>query len=177
METIINVLFHTPTYVYFIFVYLVIVGIRTARDRVVSLYKSMVVVAVFLYLSINGIAKLQLDYGYYLALFMILAASAYLGWLQAAKRKILIDREKMLLSLPGSWATLVLVFVIFSSKYYIGYKSSLDPSFLLSSPAKLLAIVTSGFSSGAVVGRFINYIYRFKADKHTALSKKNETPS
>jgi hypothetical protein len=154
--------------------YLFFSGIKASRARVVSFYKSLLVVGIFSFFSISGIAKLELSYFLYMILLIVLGASCYLGWIHVANKRIFIDRKKMLIFLPGSWITLALVLIIFASKYYLGYKCFKDSLFLLSLKAKLLSILSSGFSSGLIFGRFINYIYRFKVDKHVELSKNNE---
>lgn len=172
MGTILNFLSHTPTYVYFVFFYLFVVGFQASKDRVVSIYKPVIILIVFWFLSISGITKLKLDYSYYILFLSVIIVSGYLGWRLVANKKILIDKKKRLIALPGSWTTLVLVLIIFSSKYYLGYKNSQDPCFIFSSGSRLLTIFTSGFSLGLISGRFINYMYRFNVDKSIELSKK-----
>jgi len=126
---------------------------------------------VFFYLFIQGMGRLQLNDNYYYLTLFVLVFSGFFGWKQVANKKIIVDKKKMLMALPGSYATIILVFIVFATKYYLGYKNSQDHSFILSSSAKLLTIISSGFSFGFMTGRFVNYLYRFKVSEHKNLSK------
>jgi hypothetical protein len=175
MDTIISFFSHTPTYVYLILAYLLVLGFKASCDRVVPLSKNVLMVVAFSYLSFNSLAKLELSIFYYILFGVTFLISGYfLGWRQVSRKKILVDKEKWLLQLPGSWLTLFLVLLIFSSKYFLGFKSGVDPSFLQTAIAKTIAIFTSGFSLGSLFGRLLNYLYRFKVENHTELFEKKE---
>jgi len=164
METLWGFLSHTPIYVYFIFIYLVVVGFLGCKDREVYFYKIIIVTGVFLYLSVNTMIKFDLGYLYYTLFLLMIISSCYVGCVLEARKKISINKNKMLISLPGSWLSLFLVIFIFSTKYYLGYRNFQDSSFVSTPEAKLIIVLSSGFSAGLPSGRLMNYIYRFKTE-------------
>lgn len=171
---IFKILSSTPVYVYLILCYLLLVGIRAAKNRIVSLNRILLSYGVFAYLAISAILKFQLTFSNYILLLSVLILFSFLGWLSIAKKMIKIDQQKKLMALPGSWITLLLVLIIFSSKYYLGFKSYQDPIYIMSLEAKIITISTSSFSLGLILGRLSNYLFRFKFSEHEDLSSKNK---
>lgn len=151
---------HTPAYVYFVFMYLLYVGWQASKGRVISIYKNIITVGVFLYLAITGITRLDLGFFYYTWFLILMCFFCYLGWGQAANAKIVVDKKEKTIRLPGSWTTLVVVLIVFGFKYYLGYQNSQDPSFILGLQSKILTILVSSFSLGLMAGRLINLLYR-----------------
>lgn len=177
MNTFGDFLSHTPAYAFFIFFYLLFAGIKASKDRVVSIYKTAFIAVAFFLLSIGGVTKLKLHPSLILAYLSIIILSGLVGWFRVSRAKIFVDKEKKLISLPGSWITLGLLLAIFSSKYYLGYNLYRDPTFFQTTEAKLITILASGFSFGFVFGRLLNYLYRFKSNPHTKLGEGNEESS
>ena len=170
MQALFNFLSNTPLYVYFLLIYLVVVGFRASKNRIVSLNRTIIVAAIISYLAISNIVKVQLSSSLYILLSGVIVSCCALGWFLSKNKNILVDKKRKLLALPGSWLTMVVVLLIFFSKYYLGYHNYSDPSYMLSLEAKLITIYVSGFSFGLIFGRFINYIYRFIFDKSSELA-------
>ncbi len=87
---------------------------------------------------------------------------AVLGWLQIFYRQLRVDREHKLIKVPGSWSTLILIFIIFGTKYYFGYQLSSDPQLVYQTNFEISMLAVSGICTGLFVGRLLCYLYRFK---------------
>jgi hypothetical protein len=172
METIIQFLKNTPTYVYFIFIYLMYVGIKSCRNRVVSIIRTPIIGMVFLYLAGNTIYKSFPDTGAIWGVFLLfLTAGAFLGYLLVYKQKIQVDKKKNLIALPGTWTTIIILFIIFTCKYYIGYIHHEKIEMFQNRGFQFFALGIMGVSSGLFVGRSINYFYRYFTGPYTELTK------
>jgi len=162
METIVQFLKHTPTYVYAIFAYLLYVGIKSSKDRVVSIIRTPIIGLVFLYLAASTIYKSFPDTGFIWGTFFLsLITGSFLGYLQVYKQDIKIDKAKKLIALPGTWSTIIILLIIFVGKYYIGYNHHEKPEMFQKLEFQLLGLGIMGISSGLFVGKTINYFYRF----------------
>lgn len=129
MNAIWETLTHTPWWVYLLLIYLLKIGIDATKAKVVPLKKLIILPAIFLILSLNnlitGVRHDVITLGTYL---ISLLFGAWVGWLLVRKLALQFDKKKGLIRLPGSWVTLVLIVIIFSTKYYFGYTLASDPT-------------------------------------------------
>lgn len=167
MSILFKFLSATPTYVYFILIYLLFVGIRASKDRIVSWRKLMLAYTLLIYLSSSALAKLKLSYlhgGFFFALTFVFVV---ISWFFFRRQPMRIDRQKKLIALPGSWSTLCLVLIIFSLKYYLGfalYRGYRGPQ------THYIVLCTSAFSLGVILGRGSSVLFRGWKLQHTDLS-------
>ena len=126
VKNIWEALVNTPWWVYVIFVYVLIFGIRATKTRIVSLSRMFIIPIILIALSINELLTTVQPVWYNFFIWVIaILIGIYLGWLQIYHFKILIDRKKHLIQTPGTWTTLILLLIIFSTKYYFGYQLSI----------------------------------------------------
>ncbi len=161
---------HTPWWVFILFFYLLKVGIDAIRPRIITMRKLFILPLLFLAFSI---------YSYLSSFpFTLITFSAYalpmlfgvgIGWLFIKTLRLKFDKQKGLVKMPGSYVTLLLILLIFSTKYYFGYSSTTDPA----SSEKLLFISlrlsVSGMCSGLLVGRLAGYLFRRSKSHHEDL--------
>lgn len=153
----------TPWWVYALLVYLLWVGIRAARPRVVALKKLLILPIIFTLLSLHtlltSVVLSPLTIG---AWAVALLVGGAIGYAQISRQTLQVDRARGLLRVPGSWSVLVLIVIIFASKYYFGYSLSIDPQRAHHWPFALSLLAVSGICTGLLIGRFTCYRQRFK---------------
>lgn len=169
METIKYFLIGTPWYVYLIFFYLVIIGIKSVKGGIVSLKKLFFIPCVFLFMSIDEIVTKLPFHAIFIGAFAIgLACGTLLGYWQYKSLKIDVDQNKKLLKIGGSKFSLVLIIVTFSYKYYLGYTFAVNPNMELTQMALLLYF--SSILTGMFVGRLLFALHKLKHGPHINLT-------
>jgi hypothetical protein len=138
---------HTPVWVWGLFVALAAFGLSQARDREVSLARMTILPLVLLCLSFTGVVSTFAH-----------ATIAILAWLVgvtaaiALGRRLLVVRgatwspETGLLHVPGSWLPLALMVALFLVKYGVGATLALNHA--------MAANTTFGASCGLAYGAF-----------------------
>ena len=168
-------LIHTPWWVYLLFLYLLKVGFDATKTRVVSLKKLFILPSIFLAISINSlITSFRLSpstIGVYL--FSLLFGIGG-GWLLVRNVNLKFDLQRVLIQLPGNWTTLILIMVIFSTKYYFGYSLAVDPMMAEDTSFELLMLSLSGVCTGLFLGRLTCYFFWKRSASHYELEPDSE---
>ena len=163
---------HTPIWVYVLFFYCIFIGVIALKDGVVSIYKMLIMPIVFTYLSVE---TLYLKFGiHYLSVGTFVAAvflGVFLGLMQAKLQGVSVDKEKKLVAIPGSPMTLILILIIFSSKYYFNYELDSNPAIANNTTFEITLLVVSGMTAGLFAGRVMYYFSRMKKGPWAELSE------
>lgn len=156
MEAFWGAISGTPWWVFALFVYLVIIGYRATRTQKISLERLAIIPLFFTAWSLYGVFSIYQETLFKVVLWMLsFAFGGIIGWLLVRKTHITVDKAKRLLRIPGSWATLALVVVIFSVKYFFGYTFAVQPELTQHPLYYISDILSSGAISGIFVGRFV----------------------
>lgn len=165
---------NTPWWVYALFIYLVMIGIKASNTRVISIKKLFIIPVIFTYLSIHTLIT-SFDIH---VLEVSIWGSAILigtlfGWAEVFRqhRHIKVDKTKHLIQVPGSWMTLILILVIFASKYYFGYELDQDPELIHQNAFEYSMLIVSGICTGLFIGRALCYLNKYINTEHTPLSE------
>ena len=170
LTNIIEGLKNTPIWVYILFAYLIFVGIKATKPRQVQLKQLLIMPILFTYFSIETlINNMQVTVLAVVILAISMMVGTALGWWQIHKLPIKVDKEKRIFEIPGSWSTLIIILIIFSSKYYFGYAMAIDPHVLENTGFEVAMLSISGICSGLFIGRLLNYLYRFNVSEHVSL--------
>ena len=154
---------NTPWWVFLIFFYCVFVGVKSSKDGVVSIKKLMIIPIVFMYLSLESVyLNFKIDQFVVLIYLAAIVFGVLLGLLQAKSQGVSVDKEKKLVAVPGSWATLVIIMIIFFSKYYFGYALGVDPGLKTNTHFEFAILFVSGTTAGMFVGRLLFYLNYLK---------------
>lgn len=148
----------TPTWVWGIFVYLFIVGIKATKPTTIPLFLLLLFPLVLIGFRYKIFFS---DLSIYFSVF--LAGGIGLGFLIAQKQPIKILKAKKSIELPGNYHTLTLLLLFFIAKYIFGYLEATQKEIALQ--YGLLDVSFSGLFYGYFLGRCLSYIYRFFRSK------------
>ncbi len=163
MDSITEALIHTPLWVYILFIYLIIKGISASKPQVTPLKVLFYMPIIFLVLSIETLVTLpNLNLTNVINWFLGLIIGGVLGWLQISRAKIKVDKKKKLVHSGGSWTVLIIILIIFVTKYYFNYTLALNPEVINNTLFIFSMLTVSGICSGAFIGRLAKYLHYFK---------------
>ncbi len=158
-ETIWQIIIHTPWWVYLLFAYLIFIGIKASKSRVTPFLKLLIAPIIFSWMSIDTLVGDVGSSSYANSIWAIaILIGVFFGWLQLRLLKIQTDRKRLLIKMPGSWITLILILIIFFSKYYFGYSSAVQPSLLENTGYVFIMLAISGVCTGLFIGRVIRLV-------------------
>lgn len=162
---------HTPWWVYLLLGYLIAVGIKGSKVRIIPFWKVFLLPIIFLSMSIQNLATYEtieyLSIGSWI--FAMLVGSLF-GWWQVQRLDIKIDKKSSLIQIPGSWDTLLVILIIFIAKYYFGYEQATNPVLVAQLKFKVSMLVLSGVCTGLFLGRLFCYISHYKDDVEVDLT-------
>lgn len=174
MEAVWTALTNTPTWVYLLFAFLIWVGIKASKPRVLPIKKLFILPAVFVYMSTH---TLLTSFAIHFIDVSIWAGAIFLGtvigWFEIFRNhtKIKVDKQQHLIQIPGSWMTLALIIIIFASKYYFSYELDVDPALIKQSWFEYSMLSVSGVCTGILIGRALCYLYKYRSTSHSPLSE------
>jgi hypothetical protein len=159
-----QILTHTPIWVFPLFAYLVWLGIKAMRPRTVTIWRSLIVPAVFI---VWGLSRLLSSRDFAAPLVAWLGAAAALlvvGLLTA--RPIDLDHTTGEIKRPGSVVPLLRNVTVFALQYTVAVISAVDPHD--ATTAAMVGRVISGGTTGYFLGRTIallrQYVRQRRAD-------------
>jgi len=162
-EAVWQALIHTPWWVYLIFFYCMFIGVKALKGGVVPFGKMVVIPIIFTYLSLETVYN-----NFHLDMFVVttygisILVGIIVGLVIANVVGLQVDNKKWLLKLPGTWVTLMLLILIFGSKYYFGYAIAADPKLLTNTRFEFWMLAVSAIITGMFIGRVVYYYYRIK---------------
>ena len=165
-------LIYTPWWVYLIAGYLIVVGIKASKTRVISFKILFIAPIIFSSMSIHTLlTAIQLSV-FSIGVWAIASALGIaFGWLRIVRRQLRVDKKHLLIEVPGTWETLMTMGIIFSTKYALGYQLYLDPTLSEQTSFEFSMLAISGATTGIFIGKLFCYLYRLKTEKHSNLKK------
>jgi hypothetical protein len=150
----------TPWWVFFLFVGLIMIGMKAARPRTTSYRKLFLLPLIFTLWNLIWLnERVQGHYSLIVFWLIGLVLGSGLGWVTVRRWKIsAISRE--FIKLPGTWSTLILIMTVFVVRYFFIYNYEAHPeaaSRLFSSDAFI-----SGTITGIFIGRALCLIRKYK---------------
>lgn len=149
-----QILSHTPTWVFGLFLALLALGLSQTRDGRVGLARIAVMPLAMGALSLYGTFSAFGASASMLAVWL-LAASLSAAWLlrRPIPSGIRFDRASRSLQVPGSWIPLLLMMGIFSTKYSVGVLTAMHPELLANGGFDLTVATLYGAFSGLFAAR------------------------
>lgn len=125
---LVQILKHTPTWVFALFLGLVCIGYLQSRDRLVSKARLALLPAAMAFLSLLGIwSSFGANLGAFSAWVVVSAAVITLSLRLAPQKGVTYSPSSGLFFIPGSWVPLALMMCIFFTKYVVAVARAIDP--------------------------------------------------
>ena len=156
---LIQIFLHTPAYVWGLFAGLIGLGLLQSRNRRVAPQLLLALPLVLLGLGLWTMAPrcaTQPLVG--LLLLAALITGALLGRRMTPPAGTRWLAEQHRLHLPGSWAPMALILLIFSLRYWVGAGTALHPEWRSLLPVQLPLALVFGTLAGLALGRTLRFI-------------------
>ena len=163
LQSITQILSHTPVYVWGILALLVSRGLAASKERETSIGKLAIMPVAMLALSVAGINS---SFGFEGAAAVVwlaaVAAGAALGWRTVSAAKTIACRDRGTIVQGGSWLPLALMLGVFCTKYAVGVMVAMSPALRHALPFVVASCALYGVFSGLFAGRLLRNlaIYR-----------------
>lgn len=152
MEELSKLIGGTPWWVFVIFLYLMMIGIKAAHPRTLPVQQLFILPALFFAASVIWLYHRLHGHIAFFGFWVVgIGLGALLGHWLVRKWTVHADRAKQILSIPGSYTILFLVFAIFIVRYFFGYQYSVHPE--RASHLFLPDALISGIILGIFIGR------------------------
>ncbi|MBB6253953.1 DUF6622 family protein [Nitrospirillum iridis] len=167
MEIIAPIVSHTPTWIFVLFAFLIVMGARRLRTNVQQTGRVWLIPGVFIIWGLYGLVTRPGPLGPVLAEW---AAGAVVGLGLASLLTITVevDRERGLVRQPGSWVPLVRNLFLISAHYILNVLAAVRPD--LHDIAIALDIGVSGLSVGYFAGWSWGFIQSYRRAPDVALA-------
>jgi hypothetical protein len=163
-----QVLIHTPLWVFPLFAYLVWLGIRAMQPRTVTIWRSLIVPAVFIVWGLSRLLSRQQDVMWPL-LAWLAAALVLLPVALLTAQPFELDHSTGKITRPGSVIPLIRNVTVFALQYTVAVISAVDPDGRTT--ATLVGRAVSGATTGYFLGKTIALLRQYwrqrKADVAT----------
>lgn len=152
----------TPTWVYILFVFLLLIGFKSIQPKTVGYRRLFLLPIIFAIWNLYAIFnRLDGKYSIFLLWMIGLFLGAVVGWQMVRTWKVRASHRKKTITLPGSYSTLILILLVFAVRYYIGYREAVDPN--LSEEFYLVSASATGVITGIFLGRAIELYRKYLA--------------
>lgn len=152
---IVEVIRQTPLHIWFLLAFLIVRGLQSAKDGVLSIPKMAVVPVIFMLWGLETIFTRFEHLGVALVGYLIFAAmGTFAGNALYAKYRTIYQKEQRFYR-SGTYLPLIVILINFVVKYALNVSLALDPSLY----GKLMFTVLYCLFSGVSVGLFIGGIW------------------
>lgn len=158
LPSILHIIAGTPTWVWCVFGYLIFIGLRATRPRIVYIPKLFIVPLILS--SIKYKVFLACPPKLWISYFACLALASFLSYRRSLQKPVTFIPEKLSVKLPGTYSTLIALIAFFLIKYVFGYMNATMPDDYLK--IQIIDLAFSGLFSGYFLGKAISYFIRLK---------------
>jgi len=156
-----DILINTPWWVYILFAVLMAIGLKAVKPRTIPFQRLILLPGVFMLWNIAWLAeRVQGHFSLFLFWVVGLIVGAFIGWQTVLSWKIQVDRDRKLISLPGTWSTVIFIFLVFATRYFFVYQYKAYPasaSHLFTADALISGVIT-----GIFLGRVFEIYRKYK---------------
>ncbi|NMM41697.1 DUF6622 family protein [Pseudoalteromonas arctica] len=154
---IIEILAHTPKWVFGLFIFLAVLGFQQSKERTVKKYLILPLPIGMVFLSYFGVSS---SFGLSLTpiglWFFALACVAILVAKYLPVKDVQFNVETESFNITGSWIPFVLMMAIFFTKYFVGVLNALQPTVVSNPVFIIVCSLIYGAFSGVFVARAIS---------------------
>lgn len=154
---VIEIIKHTPLWVFALLIMLLALGYQQSRDRVVKklviyiLPLAMVIMSYFGVFSIFGVSVLAL-----FCWLLGLAVTTYIGTKYLSVQGVTFNQTTGNFFIPGSWVPMLLIMAIFLTKYVVGVLGAIAPVVLETAVFTVICSTLYGAYSGLFIARAVS---------------------
>jgi hypothetical protein len=157
MQMPIDILTHTPSWVWLVLALLVFRGLKRTKTREVSQNSLILLPAILTLLALRRLVMAGFDADVLMGTAIgIIAAFVILLSIKPARQTRRLPNGKLLLQ--GEWLSLGLLLVIFAANYIDGVLTAIDPATAASGPMQITWSFVNGLSVTFMVGRSIMHL-------------------
>jgi len=147
----------TPYWVWGILAVLVALGLTQVRTRRVPRFRVFILPLIMIPLSLNTIVA---GFGFKPLPIVAWAAGIVLalllnGFVLKSPQGVRFDRSTNTFEIPGSWIPLLLMMVIFCSRFALGVTRAINPALIATDTFSAAVCIILGFCSGLFAARAI----------------------
>ena len=159
MEWIVQILAHTPWWVFALFVFLVSRGIKALKPADVSPYQLALVPLLLAGWGLYDLARrYAFDPGALAPWLVALALGAAIGLAILSRAPLSADRARGIVHRPADFTVLPLILIAFGLKYAFAVAVALTPALLADTGYRLADLGISGLFAGIFLGKFGRYV-------------------
>ncbi len=163
MKLLISTLTGAPWWVYIILAYVSWIGFQATKPHTIWLPKIFLAPVIFVCLSLVNILH---SYGAHFIVLTLYGAALLVGsglsWLLISLTGAVFDKDQILITLPGSYANLILFLSNFAIKFYWTYIEALYPNLTqVNFTWMILKIMSTGVVTGLTLGKNLAYLYKY----------------
>lgn len=152
----IDIITHTPKWVFILFFFLLILGLVQTKDRDISFVKAMILPFVMVVLSFLGaVSAFGLTLYTIISWALGLKLGSSLNYFLKLPRGSYYKKDEKLFFIKGSFIPLILIMGIFFTKYFVGVVTAKEFSFIYELETIAIISLIYGFFSGMFFGRFL----------------------
>lgn len=152
-----DIISSTPIWVWGILVYLLFIGIKSLKDRLVYIPKLFIIPIILNLVKYKTFINANIQTLFLYAICLIL--SSYISYRMTNDRDFAIIPEKASVKLEGSASMLIILISFFIAKYFFGYIQSTNN--ILYSEIAILEIGLTGLFTGYFLGRALSFLHCF----------------
>lgn len=163
LHTIWETILHTPWWVFVLLFFLLKIGFEASKPRTVSFYRLLIIPILFTGMTIQTLTSTS-EANFFNSIILTIAIfiGIVAGWWQFHKLKLEVDTQKWLIKMPGTWSTLIIILIIFTSKYYFGYELAVNPQIISQTSFIISLLSVSGVCTGLFIGRVLFCFYQIQ---------------
>lgn len=161
-----QILTHTPLWVFPLFAYLVWLGIKAMQPRTVTIWRSLIVPAVFIVWGLSRLFSSR-DVAAPLAAWLGAAAALLVVGLLTA-RPLDLDHTTGEIKHPGSVVPLIRNITVFALQYSVAVIAAVDPHD--ATTAAIVGRIISGGTTGYFLGRAVALLRQYFRQRNADIS-------
>ncbi|MBF0032024.1 hypothetical protein HAX39_05400 [Citrobacter freundii] len=158
-EFVLNMLQHTPVWVYLLFIFLLYRGIKARTPATVTLEKLALIPAIFLFWDIYDLITYRdPTLITYIQWAIGIISGAIIGYMLINPSRLSRSSAPRSIQRPADYSALPFMLLAFGVKYVLGVLNAIAPDVLHQPAMSALAIIAGGIFAGVFVGKFTRYV-------------------
>ena len=168
MGAFVDILLHTPWWVYPVFACVMYASIKATRPRRASLLRLLTPPFVFTVVSVSVVAARAGDDVRYVIPWGFAATLGFaIGGLEMHRAVIVVERRSRTLLIQGSVITPLLFLFFFGANYYYGFVKATDPEGMKRIAFVLFTLMVPGIGAGVMWARGFHYLLTYARSART----------